>query len=493
MSSVVYCVAIDLGATNGRVILGRWAGQGLRLTEVHRFPNAFHTLGRHEYWDLGMIWEETQKGLRKAAAALPARAKISSVGVNTWGVDHVLVDDSGRLAFPVHAYRDSRTQPALERLALNPGALERIYAATGIPNIFYNTSLQLGELVANNPAIRQSASRCLFISDYFNYLLTGRMENELTVASTSQLLGVRSAEWSPEALDYFNIPARWFTKPVASGAKLGMINGLPGFASVPVFAVPGHDTACAYDAMPAEPDRRDLYISSGTWSLVGFESERPLLGQAALAARISNERTGDGLYRPLTNVPGLWLIGQTLKCFSTVPRSENDWVALGEAAAGLTRPTLLLDPSDPKLANPLSMRDAIDAQLQRQGMRPPKTLAAYARLIYESLANSQADAMRTLETLSGRPFDRILIVGGGSKNRLLCQATADAAGLPVVSFELEGSAVGNLARQLIALGAVENLAVFRRRFAGQLKQTVYSPQRDAPLAEVSRLHAHSAG
>ena len=476
MPQITYTAAVDLGATSGRVILGAWANHRLALTEAHRFPNTFRTLGGHDYWDPGTLWHEAQTGLRKAVALLPRGAKLASVGVDVWGVDYALVDDTGRLAYPVHAYRDARTQPGLQRLANTRAALARVYAATGIPNVFYNTSLQLEEVVAACPAITDLATRCLFLPDYFNFLLSGRMENELTIASTSQLLDVHSTDWSRATLDHFRIPPQWFSKPVLAGTKLGRVKNFTELAGAQVIAVPGHDTACAYGAMPAAPDGTDLYISSGTWSLVGFESDTPVLGAEALAARISNERIGDGRYRPLTNVIGLWLLEGTLKDFASRPSNDREWAALIAAAEKLPPPAALLDVTDSTFTNPPSMRAAIDAQLKRRKIPAPKSLAGYARLICDSLGRGHADAMGAFERMTGKKFRRILIVGGGSKNRLLCQATANAAGVPVVSFALEGTAVGNLANQLIALGAVKDLATFRRHLGATLQQKVYSPK-----------------
>ena len=476
MSSTIYTAAVDFGATSGRVILGSWSKNRLTLNEVHRFPNTFRTLAGHDYWDLGTLWHEAQTGLRKAVAALPRGAKLASVGVDVWGVDFALVNDAGRLVFPVHAYRDARSQPGLKRLANTRAALARIYAATGIPNVFYNSSLHLEETVASCPAITDLATRCLFLPDYFNFLLSGRMENELTVASTSQLLDVHSTDWSPAALKHFRLPPQWFSKPIKSGTRLGAVKNFPELAGVQVVAVPGHDTAAAYDAMPASPDGTDLFLSSGTWSLVGFESHKPILGAEALAARISNERIGDGRYRPLTNVIGLWLLEGTMKDFASRPSDDKAWAALITAAEKLPAPAALLDVTDPAFTNPASMKAVIDAQLKRRKLAAPKNLAAYTRLICDSLGRGHADAMRAFEKMAGKKFKRILIVGGGSKNRLLCQATADAAGLPVVSFALEGTAVGNLASQLIALKAVKDLPSFRRHLAANLKQTVYGPR-----------------
>jgi rhamnulokinase len=468
-----HCAAVDLGATSGRVVVGTWDGRKLSLTEVHRFPNEFKSLGGHDYIDLPGLWTEITRGLRKAKAQFP---KLDSVGVDTWGVDYALVDDSGRLVFPSHAYRDLRTRPGLKRLAKDRTALNRIYAATGVPNVFYNSSLQLEETIERCPGVRRVATRCLFLPDYFNYLLSGRMENEISFASTTQLLEVHGKDWSRSTLDHFRIPLSWFKKPILADTVLGPVRNLPELKGVVAVAVPGHDTACAYAAMPAEPGGGDIYISSGTWSLVGFESNRPLLGPEALEARISNERTGDGRYRPLTNVIGFWLLEQTLKDLSARPRNKREWGKLISESGRLRAPDHLIDVGDPAFTNPPSMRSAIDAQLKGRKLPLPKNAADYTRLICDSLGRAHGDALRVFERLIGRKFNRVVIVGGGSRNRLVCRATADASGLPVHAFALEGSAVGNIASQLVALKAVGSLASFRKRFTRQLSPTIYLPR-----------------
>ncbi|HET7535226.1 MAG TPA: FGGY-family carbohydrate kinase [Candidatus Didemnitutus sp.] len=471
-SKAIHCAAVDLGATSGRVIVGTWSKNRLTLTEVHRFSNALRSVGGHDYWDIPGLWQEVQTGLRVAAAKFK---HIASVGVDTWGVDYVLVNDAGRIVFPTHAYRDARTQAGLQSLMNTRAALDRIYAATGIPAVFYNSSLQLAETIAHCPAITDLATRCLFLPDYFNFLLSGKMANGLSIASTTQLLDVHGADWSREALDYFRVPPTWLTTPVAAGAKLGRVRDIAGLEKTSVVAVPGHDTTCAYDAMPAAADGSDIFLSSGTWSLVGFESDQPLLGADALAARVANDRTGRGEYRPLVNVIGLWMLEQTMKDFAVRPRNDREWAALIKTAEKLPAPPAVLDMIFAEFGHPPSMKAAIDAQLRRRKLPLPKNLAGYVRLICDSLGHGHALAIRDFEKLSGKKFKRILMVGGGSKNRLLCQATANASGLPVVSFSLEGSVVGNLANQLIALGAVKNLAAFREDLSRELTQTVYKP------------------
>jgi rhamnulokinase len=346
----VHCAAVDLGASSGRVIVGRWGGRGLDLTEVHRFPNQFRSLAGHEYWDVPYLWSEVRTGLAKARAQFP---RLASVGVDSWAIDYVLVDRRGRPVYPVHAYRDGRTAAASE--ALGRRGLKRVYALTGIPNYPYNTSLQLQETLRAHPGVARVAKRCLFISDYFNYLLSGRMMNELSIASHSQLLDVHGRRWSRAALGIFGIPPHLFSEPMASPRRLGPVTGIPGFRGVAALLVPGHDTACAFAAMPAAADGSDLYLSSGTWSLLGFEGREPLLGEAALALRVSNERMGDGGYRPLKSCLGLWLLEQTLPAFSARPRSPSDWRRLLTAARAAVKPAGLLDVTDAALFNPPSM------------------------------------------------------------------------------------------------------------------------------------------
>ena len=476
-NAITYCAAIDLGATSGRVMLGLWDGKRLELTEAHRFPNALRTMGGHDYWDVPGLWEQVVSGLRKAVSLLPEGAVLASVGVDTWGVDHVLVDASGRPVYPTFAYRDNRTQAGLKALVDDPAALAKVYASTGIPNVFYNASLQLAETVMQHPGVTQLAKHCLFLPDYFNFLLSGRMVNEISIASTSQLLGVNAPVWSASALKHFGVPSSWFSKPVLAGTRIGPVKGLGFLGETEVVVVPGHDTACAYDAMPAAPGGADLFISSGTWSLVGYESETPVLGAEALAARISNERCGDGRFRPLTNVIGLWLLEGVMKDFASRPKSDAKWAELIDSAEKLPAPAALLDVTDSTFANPASMKAAIDAQIASRGLPQPQSLAEYTRLICDSLGQGHAAAKVAFERMGGHRFKRILMVGGGSRNRLLCQATANAAGIPVVSFSLEGSAVGNLASQLVSLGAVKDLKAFRALLAPTLSPVVYTPKR----------------
>ncbi len=471
----LHCAAIDLGATSGRVMVGTWQRNRLKTREVRRFPNGINQVGERAYWNISGLWTEVQRGLELAAASLPEGETLASVGVDTWGVDYVLVDADGRTVYPTHAYRDSRTQPGLKVLLSDEPRLKKIYASTGIPPIFLNTSLQLAETVSTHPGVTTLVKRCLLLPDYFNFLLSGKMANGQSIAGTAQLLNIKTGGWSRAALKHFGIPTAWFSPPLKSGAHLGRAKNVPAVKKTKVIAVPGHDTTCAYDAIPAAADGSDVLISSGTWSLVGMEHDQPLLGAEALAARIANDQTGRGGYRPLVNVIGLWLLEETLKDFKSRPHNAKEWAKLIAAARRLPSPDELLDVTDPVFGNPPSMRAAIERHLKRRGVSAPTDLPGYMRLICDSLGQGHADVISKLARLSGRQFKRVIMVGGGSRNALLCQATADAAGIPVISCELEGSAVGNMANQLIALRAVKNLAEFRGHLTKQLETKAYQP------------------
>lgn len=445
----------------------------LRLDEIHRFPNGVNELAGHYYWDLPSLWREVREGLSLARKRYPG---LRSVGVDTWGVDHVLMDSGGRPLFPVHAYRDLRTSPFAE--ALRAKNLPQVYQWTGMPDYSYNTSLQLQESLAAMPGLREQVHACLCLPDYFNFLLSGKMHSEVSIASHSQLLRADSIEWSREALEHFDIPRSWFPPPLLSPARLGPCRLWEETdRQVEVIAVSGHDTASAFLAMPASDDGNDVYLSTGTWSLIGFENDFPITSPEALAAQVSNERMGDGRFRPIKACLGLWLLERLFDDFNRHPETPDQWTALIEVATAAPAPSKLLDVADSRFFNPSSMRREIETAFREAGGSPPRDLPGYVRLICASLAEGHRAAIRTLESLSGKTFQRALLTGGGARNPLLCQLTADACQLPVVALDIEGAAVGNIAAQLIGLEAVPDLATFRHRFGQQLGPKVFQPEK----------------
>lgn len=466
----IHCAAIDLGATSGRVIVGSYSKEGLELTEIHRFPNGFHKLGKYAYWDLGGFFAEIQKGLVEAKRVFP---DLASCGVDTWGVDHALVDKTGRLCFPVHAYRDERTEPLLKKIK-SSGKDKALYDWTGIPPINYNTGLQLAETVTAFPHLREVVDRVLFLPDYFNYLLSGSMVNEVSIASTGQFLDVHTGGFSSEALEFFGIPQSWFEGPTKAGRRLGKVCDISGLEGVEVVLVPGHDTSCAFEAIPQTG--QSLLVSAGTWLLTGGLTEKPAIGDEAFALGVSNERDGQGKPRPNKILLGLWLLEKTLLSFESGPESSAEWNALIEAAEDKPEAEVYIDTTDEALFNPFDMRAAIDANLKKQGGKPPETLAGYTRLICDSLGRSVANAAQAFSSMTGTEFDSISIVGGGSKNRLLCQRIADFSGWPVSSYSLEGTTVGNIGYQLLGLGEISGLEAFRQSIAPKLNARSYHPR-----------------
>ncbi len=468
VSAEVACAAVDLGATSGRVVVGRWRAGRLQCQEVHRFANGFRALGGHDYWDVAWLWSEIAKGLQAAAAAVP---RLHSVGVDTWGVDHVLVGREGRLAYPVHCYRDARTQPGLK--AQQGSGAERAYRRTGIPALFYNTSLQLRETVLTHPGITRVADRVLLLPEYFNFLLSGQAVHEVSIASTTQLLSTRGLSWSQAQLAEYGLPRRWFGPVERAGKVLGSARNVNGLERTQVVLVPGHDTACAFAAMPAAAG--DLLLSTGTWSLAGCESETPWLGAEAQRLRVSNERMGHGGFRPLATITGLWLVERVLHELGVRPRTAEEWRQLLTEAAQAEAPALVVPVNAPELSNPSTMLGALGGLVKREGGRAPRTRGGWLRLVVESLAEGHAQAARSLAGLRGEPLTGICMVGGGARNPLLVAATAKAAGLPVLAGEVEGAVWGNLGQQLVALGAWPDLGYLREAVRSHHALTRYEP------------------
>ena len=463
--------AIDLGATSGRVIVGQITSKGIELTEIHRFANTFTTLQQNNYWDAGRLFGEILIGLKESKRLFP---ELRSCGVDTWGVDHAITDRNGRLAFPIHAYRDERTNDILNEIR-EKGDERKLFDLTGIPSVNYNTGIQLAESLRAFPHLTQVGEQVMMLPQYFNFLLSGRSACEFSHASTSQMLEVSGKSWSSEALEYFGVPAGWFKEPVPAGQLLGPITASKELEDVQVALVPGHDTSCAFEAIPR--DGNSLIVSSGTWMLVGGITDKPCLGDEGFALGVSNERTGDGGFRPNKIMLGMWLLEKTIPAFEKRPQTDAEWSALISAATDCPLPEVLLDTSDEALFNPAEMKEAIDRQLQANGGTPPGDLPGYMSLICASLGASVRDVARSFESILKTNFENIVIVGGGSKNSLLCQMMANYSGKRVTSYNLEAASVGNMAYQLLALGEIQSLTEFHALIRPSLSAKDYQPHR----------------
>lgn len=446
----VAVAAADLGASSGRVMVGELSGGSLELREVHRFPNVPIVSGGTLCWDIRQLRAELCTGL----AAAVRTAELASVGIDSWGVDYGLLDGSGSLlGNPVH-YRDSRTDGVLDRvLDMVPAA--ELYQVTGIQQLPINTLCQL--IAAAGTAELAAARTLLLLPDLLGYWLTGEIGAEVTNASTTQLLDVRSRTWAAGLIEQTGLPLGLFPPLRLPGDVIGELkpdgtktNGLP--AGLPVVAVASHDTASALVGVPAV-NSRFAFISSGTWSLVGMELDQPVLSQASRLANFSNEAGLDGTIRYLRNVMGLWLLQECLRAWSPGEAHEPGLLADLLAAAG-SAPGLaaVIDPDDPAFLAPGDMPRRIDSACRRTDQQPPRDRPGTVRCILDSLALAYRRAVRDAQRLSGKPIDVIHLVGGGSRNELLCQLTADACGLPVIAGPAEAAALGNVLVQLRAHG-----------------------------------------
>lgn len=448
-----HIVAIDLGASSGRVMLASYhlGTQKLTLKEIRRFANQLVSRDGFDTWDLVSIEREILAGLTQIDAE---KILLDSIGIDTWGVDYVLLDANGeRVGHPI-AYRDSRTHGVMTQAQKTLGH-EFIYQRTGIQFLPFNTIYQLRALSEQQPEVLDRVEHLLLIPDYLHYRLTGKMNWEYTNASTTQLLNINTGDWDTDLLNYAGIPARWFQKPTQPGNRVGYWHSPKG-QNVPVVAVATHDTASAVMATPMQ-DPDAAYLSSGTWSLMGIESVTPFTDNAALQANITNEGGTEGHYRVLKNIMGLWLLQRATQELHV--QYLPDLIA--EAALQPAQ-YFLINPNDERFINPDNMCLEIQNNCRERGAPVPETPAELARCIFDSLANLYQQVAKELEELRGKPLRHLHIVGGGSQNRFLNQLCADLCNLDVTAGPVEASTLGNIGCQLIALGDVANVADFRR-------------------------------
>jgi len=440
-------LAIDIGASSGRHILG-WLKNGKLCTEeIHRFPNGMKQIDNNQCWDVDGLFDEIIAGLRKCKelGKIPA-----SVGIDTWGVDFVLLDKSGNLVSPAIAYRDSRTDgmdTELDKLIPEP----ELYARVGIQKMFFNTIYQLMAVKTRTPQYFENAAHLLLMPSYLHYRLCGIMKNEYTIASTSALVNAKTKNWDDDLIARCGFPREIFADIVPAGTVLGgftdeVIN-LTGF-DCKVITPPSHDTASAFLAVPAKSEK-SVYISSGTWSIMGVELPEPVTTGAARLAGFANEGGYDYRYRFLKNIAGLWLLQSVHKEIG----NNMDYGQLVELARK-SKCNSIFDVNDERFAAPESMVDAIRESCS--GPDKPHNIGDFARSIFMSLAESYVQTISSLKKLTGTEYDSINIIGGGSQNGFLNELTASACGLPVYAGPVEGTALGNITSQMITTGVLSD-------------------------------------
>jgi len=472
-------LALDYGASSGRAIAGSYDGRSLSLRELHRFANEPVSMRGTLYWDLPRLYHEMKAGLVKAAAD----GGFASVGIDTWGVDFGLIDKAGKLlSLPVH-YRDSRTDGILTK-AYERIAREKLYELTGIQTMEINTAFQLLALAEQDPGLLQAADKLLLMPDLLAWLLTGADGAERSIASTTQLLDVRTGDWSEEVMQALGIDRRIFGAVVDSGQMRGPATadllselGIPAFD---VVSVCGHDTQSAMAAVPAK-QKDFIFISCGTWSLFGTELDEACAGEKAAALNLSNETGYDGKISFLKNITGLWLIQE----------SRREWMregqtfgfgALEEMARTAEPLRSFIDPDEPAFVPAGDVPERIREYCARTGQAKPESIAQIVRCIDESLALKYRRTLEEIQACTGRDYGVIHLVGGGAQSALLCRMTANACRIPVIAGPVEATVYGNCAVQLISRGELSGLAQARDLISASPDIKVYEPDPDAASA-----------
>ena len=483
MSATVDFLAADLGASNGRVLLGKWDGTRFELEDLHRFQNGPVTVLGRLYWDVLSLWSEVKAGMARYAAA--PHGALAGIGIDTWGVDFGLLDRAGRLlGNPVH-YRDARTSGMIERVfSVVPKA--ELFDMTGIQFLELNTLFQLYSMRALDDPQLDSARTLLLMPDLFHYWLSGEQVAEYTIASTTQMLLARDRRWATKLLDRLDLPAGLLPRIVQPGTVVGPLlaqvaeeTGVP--AGTPVVASAGHDTGSAVAAIPGL-DERSVYLSSGTWSLMGIEVPEPIINAKMLELNFTNEGGVDGTIRLLKNISGLWLLQESRRQWEREGHTFT-WEGLLAEAQKATPFRSIINSDAPDFNTPPAMVDAIRAFCRRTNQPEPQTPGEVVRCCLESLALRYRWVVEALEEIltsagrtGGRHLDTIRVVGGGSQNRLLNQFTADACGRTVVTGPVEAAAMGVIMMQAVATGHLSSVADGRAAIAASIRQEVFEPQ-----------------
>jgi len=460
-------IACDLGAESGRVMLGTLAAGKLTLEEIHRFPNGPVVINGTWRWDVVRIFDELKTGLRKVAAR---GLKIESLSTDSWGVDYVwLKDPEPLLTVPYH-YRDlGRNAGAFERV-FPVVAADEIFAETGIQFMTINTVYQLHWDAVNRPWVLKAADRFLLIGDYFNYLFSGVPRAEQSLASTTQLYNPNKKKWARLLIKKLGLPKNRFPEIVPAGAVLGPVLPEFGLAGAQVVASCSHDTGAAVAAVPAT-GKGWAYLSSGTWSLLGVETKKPLITDQSRQYNFTNEVGYGHTIRFLKNIIGLWILQECRRQWG-----KHDYIELRQLAEQAAPVRSLINPNDERFGQPGNMPEKIVAFCRETGQPAPATPGEFTRCILESLALLYRRTLEQLEACTGQPVATLHIVGGGSQNILLNQFSANATGRTVVAGPAEATATGNILIQAIALGQLQNLAELRQVVRNSFAVQTYQPQ-----------------
>ena len=476
-----YFFAVDLGATSGRTILGTLNDGRLEQEEITRFPNNLIETGGHFYWDIYALYFEMIRGLQTVAKR---GIELTSIGIDTWGVDFVFVADDGALLRNPRAYRDPVTFDAMDDYLHHVIPPREVYDVTGIQFLNFNSLFQLYAMRREQNSSLRHACKILFIPDALSWMLTGNEVCEYTIASTSQLLNPRTKQLDERLLASLQLSRSRFGKIVNPGTVIGVLTDevqrMTGLGPVPVVAVPGHDTASAVAAVPAK-DEKFAYLSSGTWSLMGIETKDAIISDRSFELNFTNEGGAEGTTRFLKNICGMWLYERCRKEWPEEVRSLSHPELQGSAMT-VEAFRSIINPDDQLFANPSSMIEAIQQYCRQTGQQVPETPAEICRCIFDSLALRYRQVFRWLKEFADFDLNVLHVIGGGSRNKYLNQFTADALGVDVIAGPQEGTAIGNIMIQAKGAGLVGDIWEMRRIIANSIDLVTYHPNTDCSEA-----------
>lgn len=464
-----YHLAVDIGASGGRVMAGSVVDQKLHVQEIHRFSNEMKSKSGQLVWDLDALFKEIKVGIHtcRDKGIIP-----TSIGVDTWAVDFVLLDDQDQLLTPAIAYRDARTNGVMEEVTTHL-LKEKIYSYTGIQFQPFNTIYQLAALKKIQPEVFDPARSFLMLPDYFHFLLSGRKVNEYTNASSTQLLNAFTKHWDPVLLESIGIQEQIFEELVAPGTKLGGLRkelvAEFGF-DLEVIAPATHDTASAVAAVPST--KESIYLSSGTWSLLGVENDEPMCGEKSLEYNFTNEGGVNNRFRFLKNIMGMWMLQEVRRLYE----EQYSYDDLVRASKAVENPAII-DVDQSRFLNPSNMIEEIQAACIEAGQTIPVRSGDLAACVFHSLVEGYQQAISQVEEMTGLKYEQVNVIGGGSQNEYVNQLLANASGKQVIAGPVEATAIGNLIVQMIAQGEIDSLIDARELIASSFELKHYTSQK----------------
>lgn len=474
MENKKYFFAVDLGATSGRTIIGTLDDNRFNLEELTRFDNNLIQTGGHFYWDIYALYFEIIKGLKIAAQR---QIEISSIGIDTWGVDFVFIGEDGAILRNPVAYRDPHTFGVMEKFFENEVDKKTVYDITGIQFMNFNSIFQLYAMKLNDDSALKNAKKILFVPDALSYMLTGEAVCEYTIVSTSELLDPRTKEIDPTLLKALGLERSQFGRMITPGTQIGVlteeVQQMTGLGAIPVIAVAGHDTGSAVAAVPAK-DEKFAYLSSGTWSLMGIETKDAIINERSYDLNFTNEGGIEGTTRFLKNICGMWLYERCRKEWPEEIRKMSHPELQG-SAMNVEAFRSIINPDDAMFANPSNMIQAIQTYCKQTNQPVPETPAEICRCIFDSLALRYRQVFTWLAEFASFPLDTLHIIGGGSLNKYLNQFTANSLGVTVYAGPQECTAIGNILLQAKAMGLVKDIWEMRAIIANSIELVKYTP------------------